>query len=343
MSCTIVIPHKDRPTHLRWTLRSLKAQKTDHNFEVVVVDDGSEVRPQTQLSRADLPDNTRFIHQNNAGAGSARNAGWKTSKKDIIIFLDCDQIVSPSFINAHMQPFLDDIRPFMQLGTRRQLVRDAKLDLNAMDKLTARPDERIQFWRKTSFNFRNLAVGWHLGFSHNMSFRRRDLELYGGFDENFTGWGFEDCELTYRMQKNGVLPVLTLSALAYHQFHVQGMTGEKFKRWRLNLNYFIDKYPCSDVSLQEILAPIVDPMNKGPVSWQSGLLHMETIARLKQGRELQGLPTNDVECNSLEDAQKLVKRKDSARIRALLPSWNPKLFHNLQLNPEYSELRIFFR
>lgn len=93
MSCTIVIPHKDRIDHLRWSLRSLKAQKIQLYFEVIVVDYGSQVLPEDVLEAADLPKNMRLTDPDSKGPGRARNSGWQASAQDIIIFLDCDQIV----------------------------------------------------------------------------------------------------------------------------------------------------------------------------------------------------------------------------------------------------------
>jgi GT2 family glycosyltransferase len=341
MSCTIVIPHKDRLGHLRWTLRALKMQTTQHYFDVIVVDDGSEVRPDMVLKPSDLPVNIRFINQNNMSAGSARNAGWMASDQDIVIFLDCDQIVSPRFVENHLVPFHQTPASFVQLGTRRHLKPDYKVDLNTIRQEQCHPDERIFFFRKTSFNLANLEITWHLGFSHNMSLRRRDLALYGGFDESFIGWGFEDCELTYRMKHAGVPPVLNPAIEACHQSHSQRMTPQKFQLWLKNLSYFMKKCPTADVDVQKALIPVCDPAVRPSIRWTNALLQMETLLRLSRERPLQHDPLSDVACVGLDDLYALASSPDCDQKRALIAPTDISLFIQSQLDPALREVRIF--
>lgn len=341
MSCTIVIPHKDRLDHLRWCLRALRTQVTEHHYEVIVVDDGSDIRPQNAISKGDLPSHTQFINQNSKGAASARNAGWMASKQDVIIFLDCDQIVSSRFVENHLAPFGKNPISFLQLGTRRHLSPSYKVDLTTVRTQRCHPDERIFFFRKTSFNLANLAIAWHLGFSHNMSIRRRDLVLYGGFDENFIGWGFEDCELSYRMKAAGVLPVLNPSVEACHQSHVQRMTPQKFQFWLSNLNHFMSKYPSAEVDTQKALIPVCDPANRTSAKWLNGLLQMETLLRLSTGRALQNTPNRDVKCACLDDLHAVAASSDCAQTRAIVSAQNTDVFFQSQLDTALREVRVF--
>jgi glycosyltransferase involved in cell wall biosynthesis len=151
MSCTIVIPHKDRLAHLTWCLRALKNQITQTPFEVIVVDDGSKVLPVNGITPGNFPENIRFINQNNKGAASARNAGWMASEQDFIIFLDCDQIVSPRFVQNHLITFQQTQAHVMQLGTRRHLKPNLKIDLKTVRDEKCYPDERLFFFRKASW------------------------------------------------------------------------------------------------------------------------------------------------------------------------------------------------
>ncbi len=343
MSCTIVIPHKDRLDHLRWSLRSLKAQRTQYHFEVIVVDDGSKMLPENDIDPNDLPANTRFINQDNKGAGSARNAGWLASRQDIIIFLDCDQIVSPNFVENHMASFQQTTASFIQLGTRRHLRPEYKVDLDHIKQAPCHPDERVWFFRKTSFNLANLEIAWHLGFSHNMSVRRKDLTLHGGFDEGFIGWGFEDCELSYRMKTSGVPPVLNPTIEACHQSHHQRMTPQKFQLWLKNLNYFIKIHPNADVDSQKALIPACDPLNPHRVPWSKALLQMETLLRLGAGRTLPSTPLKETLCLSLDDLNVAATSDDCAQSRVLVSPRDIGLFIHAQLDPTLREVRIFWQ
>ncbi len=50
----------------------------------------------------------------------------------------------------------------------------------------------------------------------NASVRRDDLLAVGGFDESFTGYGHEDLELGYRLQRAGVRILYEPRAINYH-------------------------------------------------------------------------------------------------------------------------------
>ncbi len=88
---TVVIPAYNRAEKIVKALESVQAQ-TYRNWEIVVIDDGSEdSTPQKvrELSHGDR--RIRLIrHDKNRGAQAARNTGIKNSKGDWVSFLDSD-------------------------------------------------------------------------------------------------------------------------------------------------------------------------------------------------------------------------------------------------------------
>src|SRR5690606_12651401 len=87
---SIVIPLYNKAKSLRGTIQSVLNQ-TFHDFEVLVVNDGS-----TDESVAILQEFTdqriRLISQRNQGVSAARNTGIKNATFDWIAFLDGDDV-----------------------------------------------------------------------------------------------------------------------------------------------------------------------------------------------------------------------------------------------------------
>jgi len=90
---TVVIPTYNGAAHIEETLESLRQQTTD-NFEVVVIDDGSE--DGTQAKVAAHPLEARLIEQPHLGVAVARNRGLAEARGRWITFLDQDDLWHPT-------------------------------------------------------------------------------------------------------------------------------------------------------------------------------------------------------------------------------------------------------
>lgn len=90
---SIVIPAYNRPQALRRTLYSCVRQfYTD--FEIILVDDGSEEDLESIVRRLD-DSRIRYFRQNNRGSAAARNKGVQLSSGAYIAFLDSDDAFLP--------------------------------------------------------------------------------------------------------------------------------------------------------------------------------------------------------------------------------------------------------
>lgn len=91
-----IIPVYNRAGMLREAVESVFAQ-THRPTEVIVVDDGST--DDTSSVADDIagrhPREVRVIHQSNAGAGLAREAGRRESRGEFIQYLDSDDVLMP--------------------------------------------------------------------------------------------------------------------------------------------------------------------------------------------------------------------------------------------------------
>lgn len=84
MFFSVIIPTYNRPELTRIAVDSVLAQSFD-NFELIVVDDGSDPAFDFQLSTFNL-----IRHKENQGVSAARNTGLKAAHGEWICFLDSD-------------------------------------------------------------------------------------------------------------------------------------------------------------------------------------------------------------------------------------------------------------
>ncbi len=107
MNVSIVVPTFNRGPQLALTLDSLLANNTRalDSIEVIVADDGSTspAAPIVESLRVAPPFTLSTIRQANQGPAAARNAGFRASHGEIILFIDDDIITPPDMIWKHVE------------------------------------------------------------------------------------------------------------------------------------------------------------------------------------------------------------------------------------------------
>jgi glycosyltransferase involved in cell wall biosynthesis len=93
---TVVIPCYKQAGYLGVAIESVLSQ-TYHNFEIIVVDDGS---PDNTSEVASRYDEVRLIRQANRGLAGARNRGLAEAKGEHIVFLDADDRLLPEALEV---------------------------------------------------------------------------------------------------------------------------------------------------------------------------------------------------------------------------------------------------
>ena len=99
---TVIIPTYNEEKSIHDCLDSIKKQ--DYSpLEIIVVDDGS-----TDATRQIIKKNRiKLLSQLHRGPAFARNLGAKHAKGEILVFLDADMTLSPSFITNLTKPIRD--------------------------------------------------------------------------------------------------------------------------------------------------------------------------------------------------------------------------------------------
>lgn len=97
---SVIVPAYNAAAFLEQCLDSLSIQSLD-DFEVLVVDDGSEdSTPSVVASYELIDDRFRLIRQQNRGVSGARNTGLDQAKGRFVTFVDADDALHPEALQA---------------------------------------------------------------------------------------------------------------------------------------------------------------------------------------------------------------------------------------------------
>ena len=95
---SFIIPVYNRPEEIHELLQSFVEMKTDENFEIVIVEDGSTIPSKTVVEGFKPILNISYFHKKNSGPGDSRNFGMKHAKGNYFIILDSDCILPVNYL-----------------------------------------------------------------------------------------------------------------------------------------------------------------------------------------------------------------------------------------------------
>ncbi len=234
MKTSVIVTVYNRPKMIGACLRAL-ALSTVGIGEVIISDDGSdEAHVQTMRnSFSEFPFPVRYVRQEHAGyrLAAARNNAIRAATGDYLISIDCDILLLPDAIAAHLR----HARPGLFLAGNRVLLDEAhtahavsrKISARFLDTLLEEADKtelaraHARFQRNLWLRRIGLAaphkpkiLGCHF------SLHRADVFKINGFDEKFVGWGLEDDDFARRLYKAGLRGrSVILEARALHLWH----------------------------------------------------------------------------------------------------------------------------
>ena len=234
MKVSIVIPTHNQKEILAKTLDYLILQDYPKDqYEIIVVDDGSTDATQEMVkSKMRSKVGLRYLYQKQCGPHFARNLGIKKARGEIIIFVDSDIFTPPNFITEHVKFH----QKFGDIVVSGPTVRTDNLD-NVFDDIDRRKVKKLLFdFSGPSFITSNLSV------------RRKFLISAGGFDEEFTGFGWHDWELGLRLKKLGLKAKRNINAIVYHykkKINLSGLPSlcEKKREQGRNAVLYYKKHP----------------------------------------------------------------------------------------------------
>ncbi len=230
MKSSLIISTYNRPDALKICLESVRKLAV-YPDEVIVGDDGSteETRLLVDELRKDFPVPLKYIWQPDEGfrLAAIRNKCIAAASGEYIIQIDGDIFLHKMFVADHLR----NARPghFLK-GGRVQLddVRSRQICVSGKVPWIHPLSNGIEAKRPNALRFSNLAIYLAPRYRKNrdnvlgcnMSFYKKDLIAVNGYDEDFSGWGGEDLDISFRLRNAGIgKRYLKFCALTYHLWH----------------------------------------------------------------------------------------------------------------------------
>jgi GT2 family glycosyltransferase len=248
LDISVVIPTYNRLDTLEHVLPTLLAQDLPGDrFELLICDSRSTDGTAEYLAgvAAEHP-NVRHLPGAYSGRAAARNAGIAAARGEIVLFNDSDILASPDLLSQHLRRHRAR-NGIAVVGWEVQVK-----DLADYARKRDRPEERRHLHPPT-----RKRLSWLYFLTGNASVRTADLRRVGGFDESFTGYGHEDLELGYRLEKAGLEIAYEPNAVNYHCQDVgHDDQKEKMKLAGRSTVRFYRKHPDFAVKLSLGMTPV---------------------------------------------------------------------------------------
>lgn len=293
MKVSVILCTKNRLEDLTKCIESISIQ-SHIPHEIIIVDSSetNELERILEQIHVSIEIPLRYIHKK-ASLTQARNIGIKTSKGNIIIFLDDDVILDKYYVKEIVNVFENDEKKRIG-GVTGTIINMMKPENSSFIK---RGINSIMYSLRIIFLLpRNNSNGKFLPSGHptgvfvknkiverehlsgaNMAFRREVLNKFK-FDENLQGYCFmEDCDISYRVSRK-YKTVLTPNAKLIHNLSPVARDKE-YNRMKMVIenHYYLFKKNFPQ-----------DFMHKFAFWWSViGLFVMEATGRNKEG--LRGL------------------------------------------------------
>lgn len=265
---SVIVTTYNWPYALRAVLNALVEQKTNFPFEIIVADDGSSEETAKLIrgfkSRITIP--LLHIWQPDEGfrAATIRNKAILVAEGDYIIFLDGDCIPRENFIQNHLE--LIEKQSFV-VGNRVLLSQEFTLTTLSQ----AFPLHQWSIWRWIVARFSgkcNRILPFltsplrHFGFKTtsrwrgakgcNLGIWKSDLIQINGWEEKFTGWGYEDSDLVIRLLQQGIVRKSGRFRIPVaHLWHPESDRTKERANWALLKERRKNKQLCADQGINQ--------------------------------------------------------------------------------------------
>jgi GT2 family glycosyltransferase len=200
---SIVIPSYERGDILCKTVEMALRQDYD-DFEVIVVDQSSGVPEPMERLIAVADGRLKYLRLSTPNLPAARNAGVKSARGEIIVFIDDDVVIESDFVTAYARLFLDPA-----VGGAMGLTSTPRIPQPSIEGILQRVGAKKRFPDGT------VQVFWLEGC--NCAYRKTALVEAGLSDERYTGsaWS-EDADLAVRVGHAGYKLVFDPSVRLTH-------------------------------------------------------------------------------------------------------------------------------
>jgi len=219
LQVALIITTYNRPDALNLVLESVALQSRLAD-EVILCDDGSDSNTAEIIAfwSSQLPIRHTWCPDLNFRAALTRNLGILKSTSEVLVFVDGDCLLPPSFVQNHLKL----VRPGCLVSGGRHLLSDEQTKSVLSHSLA--PSAIFDNWKFSSWPLgplRDLSPqNWESVRTCNLSVHREDALRIAGLDESYVGWGREDSDFVVRLIHSGVkIRSGRLAACVAHLYH----------------------------------------------------------------------------------------------------------------------------
>lgn len=263
---SIIIPYYNNLEGLERLLVSIRKSKKAPPHEIIIVDDGSTIRPQKSSIRL----------QKNQGPAIARNRGAKAAKGEFVVFLDGDVEVFPDTLYQIAKVFKDDPDVVALTGV---WVKEQKSNAFFPNFKALRD---WSYW----INERDKSGYYYLFSTRIASIKKAVFERLGGFDETYPAPLVEDIELTYRIARRYAIIFAPLVRVR-HEF-------ETF--WPIAKKYFLRAYYWTKLyQRRKKFDPVATTLQEAVTTLSGvGVVFLGILSLMALGIQLRGFMNYDL-------------------------------------------------
>lgn len=230
MLFSVIVPVFNRPDEIEELLESL-CEQTYSIFEVIIVEDGSEIRCDERVDQYRGRLDISYYYKENNGQGFSRNYGFERAKGDYFVVFDSDCIIPPHYFETVKRKL--SAKPIDAWGGPDRSHQSFSPLQKAIDYAMTSP------FTTGGIRGGNKQIGTFHPRSFNMGISREVYEKTGGYKITRMG---EDLEFSIRIIRSGFRVAYIDDAFVYHkrrtnfrQFYDQ---LHFFGRARINIQRF---------------------------------------------------------------------------------------------------------
>ncbi len=235
---SLIVPVYKNIEFLDMIFESLKKQSTK-NFEFIITEDDNDKEVQKFISKKinECDFQVQHINQEDLGfrRNKALNEALKIAQGNLLVFIDGDCFLHKKFIEEYNKAYNEGdcfIGRRQSLGKNfsREVISKKMTTLNYFKILCS--DSPKKEFKESIYLFGFKRVSKYLSLLGSHFAVKKDLLIkINGFDEDYVGYGLEDCDLEWRLRAAGGSFVnMKGRAIQYHLWH------EETSRDKVNFN-----------------------------------------------------------------------------------------------------------
>ena len=206
LNFSIIVPVYNRPNEIDALLESLTKQRFSGDFEILIIEDGSENAADNIVEKYQSQLNVNYFFKENSGAGASRNFGMQKALGNYFIILDSDVIVPPQYLSEVKKTLENNFTDAFG-GPDAAHDRFTSLQKAINYSMTA-------VLTTGGIRGKKKSVGKFQPRSFNLGLSKKAFEKTKGFSTMKNG---EDIDLTFRLWENNFETQLIEKAFVYHK------------------------------------------------------------------------------------------------------------------------------